>query len=102
MKLLIEELPETSVVSIGHRPGLELFHTRELTLVQGEDGAKLEAMISIGAAPRALRDVYRRLSAASRAQPRTPGFWSNLRTNIRERIEPRDARKSTNKKSKGR
>ena len=38
MKLLIEELPETSVVSIGHRPGLEVFHTRELTLVPGEAG----------------------------------------------------------------
>ena len=41
MKLLIEELPETSVVSIGHRPGLEVFHTRELTLVPGEAGARL-------------------------------------------------------------
>ena len=43
MKLLIEELPETSVVSIGHRPGLEVFHTRELTLVPGEEGARLRA-----------------------------------------------------------
>ena len=41
MKLLIEELPETSIVSIGHRPGLEVFHTRELTLVPGEAGARL-------------------------------------------------------------
>ena len=43
MKLLIEELPETSIVSIGHRPGLEVFHTRELTLVPGKEGAKLTA-----------------------------------------------------------
>ena len=42
MKLLIEELPETSIVSIGHRPGLEVFHTRELTLVPGEKGARLK------------------------------------------------------------
>ena len=81
MKLLIEELPETSVVSIGHRPGLELFHTRELNLVQGEEGAKLETMKAIGA-PRALRDVYRRMSAASRAQRRMPGFWANLSANL--------------------
>ena len=39
MELLIDELPETSIVSIGHRPGLEVFHTRELTLVPGEKGA---------------------------------------------------------------
>jgi putative ATP-binding cassette transporter len=84
MKLLIEELPETSVVSIGHRPGLELFHTRELNLVQGEEGAKLEAMKAIGA-PRALRDVYRGMSAASRAQRRLPGFWAKLAANLQAR-----------------
>ena len=38
MNLLIEELPETSVVSIGHRPGLEAFHTRELVLEPGRGG----------------------------------------------------------------
>ena len=84
MKLLIEELPETSVVSIGHRPGLELFHTRELTLVQGEEGAKLEALKALGE-PRALRDVYRGMSAASRGHRRTPGFWANLATNLQQR-----------------
>ena len=84
MKLLIEELPETSVVSIGHRPGLEVFHTRELTLVQGEEGAKLEALQAINE-PRALRDVYRGMSAASRAQRRIPGFWETLATNVRSR-----------------
>ena len=84
MKLLIEELPETSVVSIGHRPGLELFHTRELTLVQGDEGAKLEALTAL-AAPRALQDVYRRMSVASRSHRRTPGFWKKLATNMRSR-----------------
>jgi putative ATP-binding cassette transporter len=84
MTLLIEELPETSVVSIGHRPGLEVFHTRELTLVQGEGGATLEALEAIKG-PRALRDVYRGMSAASRAQRRIPGFWATLATNIRNR-----------------
>jgi putative ATP-binding cassette transporter len=84
MKLLIEELPETSVVSIGHRPGLELFHTRELTLVQGEEGAKLEALKAMGE-PRALRDVYRRMSVASREHRRMPGFWATLATNLQLR-----------------
>ena len=84
MKLLIEELPETSVVSIGHRPGLELFHTRELTLVQGEEGARLEALKAL-AAPRALRDVYRRMSAASRSHRRTPGFWAKVSAEVQRR-----------------
>jgi vitamin B12/bleomycin/antimicrobial peptide transport system ATP-binding/permease protein len=78
MKLLIEELPETSVVSIGHRPGLEVFHTRELTLVPGADGTKLRAP----AAKRSLADIYRKMAAASRAAPRTPGFWANVRSNL--------------------
>jgi putative ATP-binding cassette transporter len=78
MKLLIEELPETSIVSIGHRPGLEAFHTRELTLVPGKEGARLTALRG----KRLLVDVYRRLSALSRAQPREPGFWSTLASNL--------------------
>lgn len=82
MTLLIEELPETSVVSIGHRPGLEVFHTRELTLVQGEAGATLEALEAIKG-PRALRDVYRSMSAASRAQRRPRGLWTKLAASLR-------------------
>jgi putative ATP-binding cassette transporter len=81
MNLLIEQLPASSVVSIGHRPGLEVFHTRELALVPGEEGAKLEAMKSLGK-PRVLSDVYRRMSAVSRLTSPNPGFWENLATNI--------------------
>ena len=83
MKLLIEELPETSVVSIGHRPGLEVFHTRELTLEPGEAGARLRTPEV--AAKRSLKDVYRRMSVASRSHRRTPGFWKKLATNMRSR-----------------
>ena len=83
MKLLIEELPETSIVSIGHRPGLEVFHTRELTLVPGEQGARLRTPEV--AAKRSLQDVYRRMSVASRAHRRTPGFWKTVATTIRRR-----------------
>jgi putative ATP-binding cassette transporter len=83
MKLLIEELPETSVVSIGHRPGLEVFHTRELTLEPGEAGARLRTPEV--AAKRSLNDVYRRMSVASRGHRRTPGFWKKLATNMRSR-----------------
>jgi putative ATP-binding cassette transporter len=78
MKLLIEELPQTSVVSIGHRPGLEVFHTRELTLEAGADGAHLRA----DTGKRSLGDLYRKMAAASRAAPRDPGFWATMRANL--------------------
>lgn len=78
MRLLAEELPETAVVSIGHRPGLEVFHTRELVLEPGEEGTQLRARTS----QRALRDIYRKMSAASRAEPAGPGFWSYFRKTL--------------------
>ena len=78
MRLLTEELPDTAVVSIGHRPGLEAFHSRELVLEPGEDGANLRAR----AGQRGLRDIYRRMAATSRAEPTGPGFWSNFRRNL--------------------
>jgi len=78
MKLLIEELPETSVVSIGHRPGLEVFHTRELTLEPGADGTRLRS----DAGKRSLGDLYRKMAAASRSTPRDPGFWAHVRANL--------------------
>jgi putative ATP-binding cassette transporter len=84
MKLLIEELPEMSIVSIGHRPGLEVFHTRELTLVPGAEGARLKPEVE--ARQRTLRDVYRAMSDASRRHPREPGFWSSFRTNLRTNL----------------
>ncbi len=40
MTLLVESLPDAAVVSIGHRPGLEAFHTRTLTLEKREGGAR--------------------------------------------------------------
>ena len=78
MKLLTEELPETAVISIGHRPGLEAFHTRELVLEPGEEGAQLKARPS----QRGLRDIYRKMSAASRAEPAGPGFWPYFRRTL--------------------
>ena len=83
MKLLIEALPETSIVSIGHRPGLEVFHTRELELVPGKEGTHLR----VEAGKRTLKDVYARMSAASRAYPRDPGFWKTLGENIRTKAK---------------
>jgi len=41
MGMLRTDLPEAAVISIGHRPGLDAFHDRTMTLVKGEDGATL-------------------------------------------------------------
>jgi len=41
MQLVLDELPGAALVSIGHRPGLEAFHTRTLTLRRAEGGARL-------------------------------------------------------------
>jgi vitamin B12/bleomycin/antimicrobial peptide transport system ATP-binding/permease protein len=38
MSIFTKELPETTVISIGHRPGLEVYHTRTLQLVPSDDG----------------------------------------------------------------
>jgi putative ATP-binding cassette transporter len=41
MKLLTEELHATTIVSVGHRPELEQFHSRKITLERRHGGAKL-------------------------------------------------------------
>ncbi len=41
MNLLRRDLPDAAVVSVGHRPGLEAFHERTMTLLKGEAGATL-------------------------------------------------------------
>jgi len=41
MTLLTQELAGATVISIGHRPGLENYHDRTVVLVRGEDGARL-------------------------------------------------------------
>ncbi len=78
MRLLAEELPRTAVVSIGHRPGLEAFHTRELVLEPGKQGAQLRAR----ADRHSLRDLYRRMAATSRAETAGTGFWSGVRRTL--------------------
>ena len=41
MELVLQELPNSALVSIGHRPGLARFHTRTLMLRRAEGGARL-------------------------------------------------------------
>jgi len=41
MKLLLERLPKATIVSVGHRPELEAFHSRKLVLEYRPEGARL-------------------------------------------------------------
>jgi putative ATP-binding cassette transporter len=41
MSIFDDELPDTAVISIGHRPWLEAFHTRTLELAPSPSGARL-------------------------------------------------------------
>jgi len=41
MALMFQSLPKMAVISVGHRPELEQFHQRKITLARREDGARL-------------------------------------------------------------
>jgi putative ATP-binding cassette transporter len=65
MRLFREELAESALVSIGHRPGLDVYHDRTLHLVRAPDGAKLEVRRRV-APPRSPRRPAGPLVAAGR------------------------------------
>jgi putative ATP-binding cassette transporter len=71
MQLFVEALPESALVSIGHRPGLEAFHTRTLALQRGEQGARLVARRRprAPADPSLLRRAAARLKLPRRTRP---------------------------------
>ena len=47
MRLLLDRLPEATIISVGHRAELEAFHTRKLVLEYHADGARLVSDESI-------------------------------------------------------
>jgi putative ATP-binding cassette transporter len=62
MKLLSEEMEGLTIVSVGHRPELEQFHSRKLTLERKRGGAKLVSDILLvhPPRPRLIRHFLRR------------------------------------------
>jgi vitamin B12/bleomycin/antimicrobial peptide transport system ATP-binding/permease protein len=57
MRLMLERMPEATVISVGHRPELEAFHTRKVVLEYRADGARLvrdEALRTFGRSARLL------------------------------------------------
>jgi vitamin B12/bleomycin/antimicrobial peptide transport system ATP-binding/permease protein len=53
MKLLTETLKATTIVSVGHRPELEQFHHRKITLERRRGGAKLVTDVELVPRPSA-------------------------------------------------
>lgn len=47
MAMLIEELPNATVLSVAHRVELEAFHTRKITLEKREGGARLVSDVAL-------------------------------------------------------
>lgn len=61
MELLIEALPDAALVSIGHRPALEAFHSRSLTLQKSPHGARFRPAAPRRVSERTLRRRQRGL-----------------------------------------
>ena len=68
MKLLTEELEATTIVSVGHRPELEQFHSRKIVLERRRGGAKLVNDIELVRRP-SRGKLMRRWLKRNRAKP---------------------------------
>jgi putative ATP-binding cassette transporter len=44
---VLERLPDATVISVGHRPELEAFHSRKLVLEYHPEGARLAQDVSL-------------------------------------------------------
>ena len=56
MQLIAKQLPETTVISVGHRPELEAFHDRKLVMEAQKGGARLVRDIDL--LPKSQRRKY--------------------------------------------
>ncbi|MGE7368774.1 ABC transporter ATP-binding protein/permease [Neorhizobium sp. NPDC001467] len=65
MQMLTEELPDVTIVSVGHRAELEAFHSRKITLEKHEGGARLVSDVDLMRHARR-RNVLSRLLPQSR------------------------------------
>jgi len=73
MKLLTEELKATTIVSVGHRPELEQFHDRKITLERRRGGAKLVTDVELVPRPSRRRLLRQWLARRGRAARRSNG-----------------------------
>jgi putative ATP-binding cassette transporter len=68
MALLSKELEKSTVVSVGHRPELEAFHSRKIILEHRPGGAKLVSDVYLIPKPSGLLD---RLLSGGLGQPQS-------------------------------
>jgi putative ATP-binding cassette transporter len=47
MALILRELPHATIISVGHRPELEAFHGRKLTIARRPGGARIVSDVII-------------------------------------------------------
>jgi putative ATP-binding cassette transporter len=78
MEMLREELPDSAVVSIGHRPGLDRHHDRVLVLEASPEGAVLAVPEEDGGSGEAAERKAGRRSSEK-------GFLAGLRRTIARR-----------------
>jgi putative ATP-binding cassette transporter len=52
MEMLIDELPDVTILSVGHRAELEAFHSRKITLEKRDGGARLVSDVDLIPQPR--------------------------------------------------
>jgi putative ATP-binding cassette transporter len=72
MNALAERLPNTAVVSVGHRPELEAFHERKVNLVRRKGGAKLMTGEVVAPPISIVSALMKRWRAPPPASPATP------------------------------
>src|SRR3954454_18205575 len=87
MNLVKERLPETAIVSVGHRPELEAFHERKVNLVRREGGAKLITGEVVAPPISIVSALMKRWRAPAAASPATPTA-SNAEPSRRRDAEP--------------
>src|SRR3954470_17255440 len=72
MNMVKERLPETAIVSVGHRPELEAFHERKVNLVRREGGAKLVSGEVVAPPISIVSALMKRWRSPTPASPATP------------------------------
>ena len=71
LRLVLERLPDATVISVGHRPELETFHSRKLVLEYHAEGARLAQDVSLQGPLRRSARFLSRLFATDRATATT-------------------------------
>ena len=96
LTLLFDELPDATVISVGHREGLERMHTRKLSLMRHHTGARITQA-------RADKHRWQRIKTAAgglkTAAGRLKGVRVKLRRGDRRRRDQREGQAGQNEET---